>query len=370
MANSGAKVTGTVVSTGSWLNFTTTRLNTSDNSRATINTTSFDPGVLRGFAFNIPASATVTGVLVKVEYGIANTAQTATIRCAISKDAGSNYSAYSAETSVTGTAVDQVHDHGGSSDLWGLSLTPAEVNDGTNFYVKIEGKTSLGTVNNRVDFVTVTVYYTAPALSTLSDNFDNNTFDGTLYNRIDATQVVEANQNIEITTKTTAGYFEISSLGFYSLTGSAVSVKLVASGNQALASYEAYPLGLVDSSGDNLVQWAVIGGNLQAYKSISATSTTQGSAITYNASTHVYLRIRESGGTVYWEWSTDGITFTSHTSISVASLFAVGELQFVSNCGCYGAEASTTTMKIDDLNILPSAGTPSPKLLTLLGVGS
>ncbi|MGW2223802.1 hypothetical protein [Streptomyces formicae] len=45
---------------------------------------------------------------------------------------------------------------------------------------------------------------------------------------------------------------------------------------------------------------------------------TDGAAVslTYSAATHAWLRIRESGGTVFWDTSTDGSTWTNRRSIA------------------------------------------------------
>ena len=41
--------------------------------------------------------------------------------------------------------------------------------------------------------------------------------------------------------------------------------------------------------------------------------------LTYNASTHKYLRIREDLGTLYWDYSADAITWTNAASVALAT---------------------------------------------------
>ena len=153
-----SKTAGTVVSTGGWSNFTTTRLGNSDNSRATTTSTSGIEGVIRNFAFNLPASAVIRGIIVWTEFRTNNVASTATVKCRISKDGGSNWSSYdTAETNAT--TSDALRAHGSSTDMWGLTLTPSEVNDNTNFRVAIWGSSGSSSYQCQIDYVYVQVYY-------------------------------------------------------------------------------------------------------------------------------------------------------------------------------------------------------------------
>jgi len=171
MADTGAKYSGTVVSTGSWSNFTTAKLGANDADRATTAATSSDSGVLRNFDFSaIPAGSTINGIVVEADLRSSSAAYTAYLKARISKNAGSAWSAYTADQSVKST-TDSTKTYGGSSDLWGLTISAAEVKDTANFYVEVAGYISNSKGTCEVDFVTTTVYYTAPTAhtSTLTD---------------------------------------------------------------------------------------------------------------------------------------------------------------------------------------------------------
>lgn len=164
------------------------------------------------------------------------------------------------------------------------------------------------------------------------------------------TNIVSNELNISSTVSST-NYYGIDTTAQYDLTGSVASIKVVNQGNQALTSWEAYPVFMyLDATND--ISWLITGGSLGARKTIAGSSTAQGSTVTYSLVTHKYLRIRESAGTVYWDYSADGSSWTNQTSIAVSSLFPVTCLRGQVLVGTYASEASATTLKVDDWNIL------------------
>lgn len=72
-------------------------------------------------------------------------------------------------------------------------------------------------------------------------------------------------------------------------------------------------------------EYSKASGNLTAILSQGVTDTTVGS-ITYSAVTHAWLRIREAGGLLFWETSTNGLSWTTQFShsytIDLGRLFA------------------------------------------------
>ena len=93
--------------------------------------------------------------------------------------------------------------------------------------------------------------------------------------------------------------------------------------------------------------------HLTAILSQGVTDTTVG-AITYSATTHAWQRIRESGGTLFWDTSPDGITWTnqfSHSySISVTQMFATAWTQAPSD--------QSTTAFVDHFNVISGVSLP------------
>ena len=164
MADTGFKTTGAVVSTGTWSNMTTTRINTADNSRATMTGTTFAVATLNNYTFGIPSGATINGIEVNTEFSTSAVASTATLQISLSWDNGTNYTTAKSDT-VTGSTTDKNSTMGGSADTWGRSWTDTEFANGT-FLVKVEGKSSQALNNCRLDFLQIKVYYTTASGTT------------------------------------------------------------------------------------------------------------------------------------------------------------------------------------------------------------
>lgn len=193
-------------------------------------------------------------------------------------------------------------------------------------------------------------------LGTLKDTFTGTTIDTAKWTNWGTTHCTQNNQ-LTITTTTAAAYFGMDSVTTtYDMTASVASVKMVNAGNQALTSLEVYPV-LITKDANNTVSWLISGGNISCQKKIAGVATQQGSSAAYSSSTHKYFRIREAGGTVYWDYSTDSETWTNQTSITVASLFAVTSVSATIITGNYAIEASTTTAVYDDFNVITYSAT-------------
>ena len=164
MADTGFKTTGAVVSAGTWTNMTTTRINTANDSRATMLGSTFAVATLNNYTFGIPSGATINGIEVNTEFSISSASYTATLQISLSWDNGTNYTTAKSDT-ITGTTTDKNSTMGGVADTWGRSWTDTEFADGT-FLVKVEGKSS--TVGNscRLDFLQIKVYYTTASGTT------------------------------------------------------------------------------------------------------------------------------------------------------------------------------------------------------------
>lgn len=104
----------------------------------------------------------------------------------------------------------------------------------------------------------------------------------------------------------------------------------------------------VDGSGNNRLQWIIGNNQIQVDYTAAGVSSTPFTA-TYNASTYAYLRIREAGGSIYWDSSVDGLIWTNRwtwvKTIDVSLMFVI--LQ----AGYYGTEPTPGTVYIDDLNL-------------------
>lgn len=185
---------------------------------------------------------------------------------------------------------------------------------------------------------------------TVNDNFDDNSIDTTTkwFNWGD-TEIVETNNRLEIDVLSGgANYQGIESKYFKDFTGSSVSIELINAGNQALGSLEVL-FGITDSSTDNKLFFLVTGGNLVAYRKVGGSNGYITQA-TYNSTTHKYLRLRESAGTSYWEYSANGTSWTAlHSETNPITLTSM-KTELVA--GVYSTEATPTEIIFDSYNIV------------------
>lgn len=197
-----------------------------------------------------------------------------------------------------------------------------------------------------------------------SDNFDDNSLDGAKWATY-GSNVHEQNQQLEIDTGLSPGYSGIYSLGGllgsdYKLTGSYVKVKIKSAGNQTLVSGEFYPV-FLKYDDDNNISWLIAGGSLIAGKKIATTFTSLDSR-TFNIISHRYLRIRESGGTTYWEFSATGLDSDWTIAHSESSPISTERLEIHAFGGNWNTELTTTTYAIDSLNVGDVASERSAKI--------
>lgn len=191
------------------------------------------------------------------------------------------------------------------------------------------------------------------SISTLTENFDDNSLDAAKW--VSSTGCSETNQELEMATSLSGRFVNPYSQTTYALTGSQATIKIIDAGNQSLTSYQFYPLWLY-LDGSHSLLFRITNGNLDIIDDDRTTASPKYST-TYSAVTHVYLRIRESSGTTYWDYSSEGSSWKNLYSES--NPFAVTSLEV--DFGVYStAEASTTTAKIDDFNILPSESESAP----------
>lgn len=133
----------------------------------------------------------------------------------------------------------------------------------------------------------------------------------------------------------------------YDLTGDAAAITIngmVATGVACIATFELWK----DAS--NIYYWQQGSGTLTARKLVGGVDTQLYSA-SWNATTYKYLRIRESAGTVYFDSSSNGTSWTNRATQTVAGAFAVTSLyvQFGAYCGNVASPGSLT---IEDFNLL------------------
>jgi hypothetical protein len=135
----------------------------------------------------------------------------------------------------------------------------------------------------------------------LSDTFPGTSLDDALWNSYGTVALAEGVVTITDTAYA-AQYSGIKSLGTYDLTASQLAARLVSAGTQPANTRAC--LQVVDSAGTNSLTLMVTGGRLQAEQQVTGSYVTLASA-TYSAASMAWLRIRESAGITYFEYSPD-----------------------------------------------------------------
>lgn len=187
-------------------------------------------------------------------------------------------------------------------------------------------------------------------IETLQDNFSDGRRDSSKWAAYGGGDVTETLGALWITDTTTAGYMGYYGVQQYDGTGSYSFIQITNTGDQSQTSFGAF-FQWNDYTTSDQVGFDVSNGLLRAAKNISSVYTVLAST-TYNSVTHKYIRIRESGGTTYWDFSSDGTTWNNlHSApnpITVTKIF-IGI-----SAGTYSDEGITTSAAFKGFNISPS----------------
>lgn len=136
------------------------------------------------------------------------------------------------------------------------------------------------------------------------------------------------------------------------LTGSYLSFKLVQNVVFGLGSNQISFTAQVD--GSNLVEFVIQGGrdytdNANVTMRERVSGVNYDTSFTYDPAVHVWFRLREASGSIFWETSVDGSTWTVRRSKSAVLDLSSVEVRFQG--GYWDAEAGTSFATIDDFNL-------------------
>ena len=195
---------------------------------------------------------------------------------------------------------------------------------------------------------TLEILSPSPAVTGLADDFNDNSLDATKWSPWVGGTITEASAKLQIQSTTTGSYKGMDSAVKWSLTGSSIFAEVphVLTGLSSSTTY--MRIQLDDSNGLSI---STNGTSLIAQKQVSSTYTQLGSAA-YSAVAHRWWRIRESSGAVYFDFSADGLAWTSFATVTTP--FSLGALTAQLAIGTDVTNASTDTAIFDNLNI-PSA---------------
>jgi hypothetical protein len=150
----------------------------------------------------------------------------------------------------------------------------------------------------------------------------------------------------------TSGSWPLLSVETYDLTESSVSIEL----RQALPAASVVTTQFLCSADSpthaNYVGFSLNNGTLTFRRRVAGTNND--TSTTYNATTHRWLRLRESAGTVYWDTSTDGVTWTNRRS-NATGLTLTSVTLYLSGAVSNTSVANPGSAIFDNLNL------PSPR---------
>ncbi len=191
------------------------------------------------------------------------------------------------------------------------------------------------------------------ATSTQADNFNDNSTDTSLWTAFGPAS--ETNRRLELssTSGSTAysGYNSV--ITTFDLTGSFAFSQLLDAGNQALASFQAIPIDVVKDANNSLI-WYIGANTLFAQKQVANVFSNVRADVAYDANLHKFFRIREAAGTIFWDYSRDGASWTNYTSL--ANPFGITSVQLRVSAGTFSNEGTATTAYFANFNIPPRQG--------------
>jgi hypothetical protein len=138
----------------------------------------------------------------------------------------------------------------------------------------------------------------------------------------------------------------------YDLTGSYAYMQVTAVPSNSTSAYAALQLAVLATG--YYLRWHKEGSNL--YARYNTGSTTSAATLTYSATDHKWWRIRESGGTTYWDTSPDGTTWTNRASVLNAThAVPITSLRVTLQAGCWQVETSPGSFTFNDFNTPPGS---------------
>ncbi len=195
-----------------------------------------------------------------------------------------------------------------------------------------------------------------PKVSTLTDNFDDNSLDTAKWSATQNTgyPLSETNSQIQVSNTTTdSGGGWLISVNNYDATASNLTVQLVDGGNCTNTSLNTWVDTRLQIDNSNNVQVSCNQNTLKAAHRVGGTFTMIAS-MAYNPLTMKWIRLREGGGATFYEYSLDRTTWTTLASEPNPISLTVVKVQLAGNAW----PGPAGTVKVDNVNTLPSDTTP------------
>ena len=185
-----------------------------------------------------------------------------------------------------------------------------------------------------------------------ADDFNDNTISGSIWSvgsvdgDLGTVSVAETGGQLRITPASSgtsiSGYVTTSA---YNFAGHAASVQMITPVTQVNSVDSGTELAIGNGAEGNKIRWVYENGLLIAQKVTGGSYTSVGN-LTYDASAHAYWRIRESGGTTYWDTSANGANWT--TRFASANAFSYAAVKISLDAVAISATGSNGTAVFDN----------------------
>jgi hypothetical protein len=225
-----------------------------------------------------------------------------------------------------------------------FTIAAARVNIGgvLTFYDAAGATTT--TTTTAATTTTTTTAAPKPKTATLLDNMDDNSL-GAEWTPTGASGASGANSGGIYTmslpaSATATAYTSLQSTGLYDLTASYIYAKVLSVPLATQTSTDATLMFYVDAN--NWIRWVYEGGVMYAQYKKAGVQTTAGS-VSYNATNAAFWQIIESGGTINWQTSPDGVTWTTIASATHGMTLTSGQIMF--EAYCYAAQTNPGTFQ-------------------------
>lgn len=185
------------------------------------------------------------------------------------------------------------------------------------------------------------------------DDFNDNSLSTAKWSEWTPGNVTESGGQLRIPSVTASdSWLGMQSVSAWNLTGSYFHIEVPHILTGLNGAYTDMQLAIDDN---HTITMFTFNNQLSAEYQVNGVWSSLGS-VTYNSTLHRWWRIRESGGTLYYEHSPNGIDW--NLLVSTPNPFAVTALHINLFIGLVSANATTDTAIFDNLNTLPILSTP------------
>jgi len=191
-----------------------------------------------------------------------------------------------------------------------------------------------------------------PLISTLVDSFNDNVIGPEWGNYYGGVSEVGGRARIPCVAGQYAGY---QTGPVYTLAGSSVYLQVPLAAAAAGATVEAQTVFAITpnpTQGTNLaININTVTGAIRFESNVGYTDA-GATSLTYSAATHAWLRIRETGGNVLWDTSTDGSTWTNRRTLATPAWVTAAVNSLSLDLWSYRNNGTTNYAEIDNVNTL------------------